>query len=90
MSDSNLASNHRFSLAARAESIDAADMICRLAQQGREIEPFANGPVFASEEDLAELHRQLARVDSAAAVEQQLFEEHAARVRHNMETLQAR
>lgn len=81
---------HHRSLAARAEWIDAAGKICRLAQQGREIEPFANGPVFASEEDLAELHRQLARVDGAAAVEQQLFEEHAARVRHNMETLQAR
>jgi hypothetical protein len=80
---------HR-SVSARAEWIDAAGNICRLAQQGRELEPAANGPVFASEEDLAEFHRQLARVDAAAAVEQQLFEEHAARVQHNMEKLQAR
>lgn len=81
---------HRRSVAARAEWIDAASIICRLAQQGREIEPAANGPVFANEEDLAEFHRQLARVDAAAAVEHQLFEEHAARIWHNMEKLQVR
>jgi hypothetical protein len=35
---------HR-SVSARAEWIDAAGNICRLAQQGRELEPAANGPV---------------------------------------------
>lgn len=82
----NMEEQHR-SLAARAAWIDATRTICRLVQRGRQIEPDATVPVFASDEDAAEFHRQLALIDAAAAAEQQLLNERAARVRDNMDKL---
>ncbi|HZX26126.1 MAG TPA: hypothetical protein VFF16_03585 [Telluria sp.] len=80
---------HR-SMSARAEWIEAARTICRLAQLGRDLAPDAAGPVFASEDDLEEVQRQLARIAAAAAAEQQLLEERAARMRDSMAKLQPR
>jgi len=78
------------SMAARAEWIGAARTICRLAQLGRELAPDAAGPIFASEDDLEEVKRQLARIAAAAAEEQQLLEERAARMRDSVAKLQPR
>jgi hypothetical protein len=75
------------SLAARAEWIDASRIICRLAREGRELEPDADVPVFADAAALEELRRQMARIDAAAALEQALVDERAARIHAAMERM---
>jgi hypothetical protein len=83
-----LAAQHR-SLAARADWIDAGRIICRLVQRGRALEPDATVPVFATDADIDELHRQLARIQAAAEIERVLQEQRLARIRHNFELMQS-
>lgn len=71
---------HR-SLAARADWIDAARTVCRLALRGREIAPTADGPVYADDDDIAELYRQYDRINAASEVEHQLMNERVARIK---------
>lgn len=75
-------------VAARTEWIDAARIICRLAREGRELEPDADVPVFADAAALEELQRQMARIDAAAAAERALVDERAARVQAAMKRMQ--
>lgn len=75
-------------LQARAAWIVAARTIFVLARRGREREPDAAGPVFASEEDLREARRQGARLDAAAAVQHRLLDESLERIRAGMAHLQ--
>ena len=76
--------------AARADWIDAARRVCALARRGREADPDSPGVLLASDEDMAEFERQLARVDAAAALQQAQFEARAARIRDGMGRLQPR
>jgi hypothetical protein len=71
-------------LEARATWIVAARTIFDLARRGREREPDAPGPVFASEDDLLEAQRQGKRLDAAAAVQHALLEESLERIRAGM------
>jgi hypothetical protein len=82
--------HQHLSLQARAEWIDAARTIFRLAGRAREIDPDVERSLFADEADADEAGRQGERMDAAAAAEQRLQEALAARMRARLEQLQPR
>jgi hypothetical protein len=82
--------HQHLSLQARAEWIDAARTIFRLARRARELDPDVAHSLFADDADFDEAERQGERMDAAAAAEQRLQEALAARMRTRLEQLQPR
>jgi hypothetical protein len=80
--------HQHLSLQARAEWIDAARTIFRLAGRARERDPGAAQALFADDADFDEAERQGERMDAAAATELRLQEALAARMRARLERLQ--